>query len=197
MNLLTKQEIERCLIDKSMGLFVPKDRFLDLARTCLDLMAQLEDAKAAQALVVEQAAEVARRHHSKVQINEPLWHDGQDWASDRIAEAIEALADPSGVAALAALRAEATSREMEWATIRDEIVAERDDALTRLAAAEAQVGALREALEFYADEKNYEGFSATDPCGCCSTWYEPKIHATEDNGIRARTALASAAGGAK
>lgn len=34
------------------------------------------------------AVEVARRHASKVAVNEPLWHEGQDWASDRIAQAI-------------------------------------------------------------------------------------------------------------
>lgn len=37
------------------------------------------------------AIDVAKRHRSKLQLNEPLWHEGQDWASDRIAEAIAAL----------------------------------------------------------------------------------------------------------
>ncbi len=37
------------------------------------------------------AVEVARRHRSKIEVNEPLWHEGQDWASDRIAEALAAL----------------------------------------------------------------------------------------------------------
>lgn len=78
----------------------------DLARTVIALHAQLADAKAAQAMVVERAVGVAKRHRSKVQINEPLWHDGQDWASDRIAEAIEALADTDGMALVQALRAE-------------------------------------------------------------------------------------------
>lgn len=78
----------------------------DLARTIIALHAQLADAKAAQAMVVERAVGVAKRHRSKVQINEPLWHDGQDWASDRIAEAIEALADTDGITLVQALRAE-------------------------------------------------------------------------------------------
>lgn len=90
--------------------FACRDTLRDLANHNRDLMAQLADAKAAQAMVVERAVEAARQHRSKVQINEPLWHDGQDWASDRIAEAIEALADPSGVEALAALRAERDER---------------------------------------------------------------------------------------
>ncbi len=38
-----------------------------------------------------EAAAVALRHLSKVQINEPLWHEGQDWAAQRISEAILAL----------------------------------------------------------------------------------------------------------
>ena len=78
----------------------------ETARTVIALHAQLADAKAAQAMVVERAVGVAKRHRSKVQINEPLWHDGQDWASDRIAEAIEALADTDGMALVQALRAE-------------------------------------------------------------------------------------------
>lgn len=47
----------------------------------------------AQADALAQAAEIALRHLSKVQINEPLWHDGQDWAAQRIADAIRALKD--------------------------------------------------------------------------------------------------------
>lgn len=78
----------------------------ETARTVIALHAQLADAQAAQAMVVERAVGVAKRHRSKVQINEPLWHDGQDWASDRIAEAIEALADTDGMALVQALRAE-------------------------------------------------------------------------------------------
>jgi hypothetical protein len=48
-----------------------------------------------------------------------------------------------------------------------------------------------EALTFYANEENYKGVSLTDPCGCCSSWYEPKIHIDgEDSGHIARATLA-------
>lgn len=39
----------------------------------------------------EEAARVADKHRTKVAVNEPLWHDGQDWAAQRIGEAIRAL----------------------------------------------------------------------------------------------------------
>ena len=49
---------------------------------------------------------------------------------------------------------------------------------------------LREALAFYSYEGNYKGYTAVDPCGCCSSWYEPKIHINgEDSGQIARAAL--------
>lgn len=38
----------------------------------------------------EACADYADRHRSQVQVNEPLWHEGQDWACDRIAAAIRA-----------------------------------------------------------------------------------------------------------
>jgi hypothetical protein len=126
----------------------------DIARTALDALARLEDAEAAQALVVERAAAKAREWAGN-------YSPGSDGRNTFVmyAEWIEALADPSGVAALAALRAERdelfASRErrgrigLSLARQRNEqrsrakkAEAERDDALTRLAAAEAQVGAL-------------------------------------------------------
>lgn len=140
------------------------DAALDLARTCLSLMAQLEDAKAAQALVVERAERAARQHISRVQINEPIWHEGQDWAADRIARAIRDLAPDDGVEALAALRdqvarsandiegfqelARENMRQWGVATSRAERAeAEAADLRARLAAAEAQVGALTATIE--------------------------------------------------
>ena len=58
--------------------------------------------------------------------------------------------------------------------------------------AEADNARLREALTFYADEENYRGYIHTDPCGCCSSWYEPKIHIDgEDSGNIARAAIAA------
>jgi hypothetical protein len=51
---------------------------------------------------------------------------------------------------------------------------------------------LRDAMTFYADEENYKGYTYTDPCGCCSSWYEPKIHIDgEDSGHIARAAIAA------
>lgn len=44
----------------------------------------------AEARGMEQAAVIAERHLSKVEINEPLWHEGQDWAAESIALAIRA-----------------------------------------------------------------------------------------------------------
>lgn len=152
----------------------------DLARTCLALMAQLEDAEAAQALVLERAG-------IAVANTEIGFHDGisGDWRPmdgpsiiSACCAAIRALAPASGVAALAELRAErdllradrdsaarmwqAAEKEKEAAVARSreasqmlaietnhaaQAEAERDDALTRLAAAEAQVGARREGGE--------------------------------------------------
>lgn len=43
-----------------------------------------------------EAARVADAHRSQISINEPLWHDGADWACDRIAAAIRALLNPPG-----------------------------------------------------------------------------------------------------
>jgi chromosome segregation ATPase len=52
-----------------------------------------------------------------------------------------------------------------------------------------------EALRYYANEENYKGVSLTDPCGCCSSWYEPKIHIDgEDSGHIARATLAEIEG---
>jgi hypothetical protein len=58
--------------------------------------------------------------------------------------------------------------------------------------AEADNARLLKALTFYADEENYKGYTHTDPCGCCSSWYEPKIHIDgEDSGNIARAAIAA------
>jgi len=90
------------------------------------------------------------------------------------------------------------------ADIVQALTAERDHAGEMVAKADTQVGQaladrlqataerdrLREALEFYAIEENYKWYSAVDPCGCCSSWYEPKIHINgDDSGQIARAAL--------
>jgi hypothetical protein len=38
----------------------------------------------------EACAKIAMDHVSLIEINEPIWHEGQDWASQRIADAIRA-----------------------------------------------------------------------------------------------------------
>ena len=95
----------------------------DLARALLDARAELAQARAAQAATIERAAEMAAEIHSS------------------LAAAIHSLADPSGVEALAALRAE-RDRMNQWRETaiveRDIYSEERDDALARLAAAEAE-----------------------------------------------------------
>ena len=53
--------------------------------------ARTTDAAQAREAALREAAEIALRHRSKVQINEELWHEGQDWAAKRISEAILAL----------------------------------------------------------------------------------------------------------
>jgi hypothetical protein len=42
-------------------------------------------------LILETCAKLADGHKSKVVVNEPLWHDGQDWTANSIGEAIRAL----------------------------------------------------------------------------------------------------------
>lgn len=64
-----------------------------------------------------------------------------------------------------------------------------DDARIEL---EAKLAKAVETLEFYGDERNYEGKYIADQCGCCSSWYEPKIHKDgQDSGDAARAALAA------
>ena len=116
----------------------------DLARTALALHQQLADAHAAQALVVERAADMIEDNvrHAK-ELGREIWAMPD----------LRALADPSGVEALAALRDEAE----KWRSIASDngraamdnlaaIVAlegERDALAAKLAAAEARVRALQ------------------------------------------------------
>jgi hypothetical protein len=56
---------------------------------------------------------------------------------------------------------------------------------------EARLRKAVEGLEFYADERNYEGEYISDECGCCGSWYEPIIHKDgQDSGDKARATLA-------
>ena len=105
----------------------------DLARTALDALARLSDAQAAQALVVERAVGVVL---DQVR-DEPL---------EVYAEAIRALADPSGVEALAALRAErdaALAANRGLVRLNERTEADRDHLAAANAALEAQVAELR------------------------------------------------------
>ncbi len=120
----------------------------------LDRAAALADEHAATiAAAYEAAADTAIQHISKIQVNEPLWHEGQDWAADRISQAIRALAatDPDGSAALNRIKAEARLEGMREAYELCKGVrrgAETDDygigaldcAIAILAAAEKEAG---------------------------------------------------------
>lgn len=44
----------------------------------------------------ERCADIADRHRMKITVNEDLWHEGADWACDRIAAAIRALGGGEG-----------------------------------------------------------------------------------------------------
>ena len=55
--------------------------------------------RAAAEAMREACVNAAKRHVSKFLINGPLWHEGQDWSCDRIAEAIRALPLPAPPAA--------------------------------------------------------------------------------------------------
>ena len=46
----------------------------------------------------------------------------------------------------------------------------------RIEELEAKLDMVVETLEFYGDERNYESEYIPDECGCCGSWYEPKIH---------------------
>jgi hypothetical protein len=68
-------------------------------------------------------------------------------------------------------------------------------AADRIEALMAKLAKTVEALAFYANEENYKGVSLTDPCGCCSSWYNPKIHiGGEDSGHIARAIIAEIEG---
>lgn len=247
----------------------------DLARTALDALARLENAEAAQALVVERAVALINPHPENAE-NDYCPHNVYLVAHpcEECAEArIRALAPASGVAALAALRAErddlkqklispdpyedtahfddhavnrfaavmkgklaskrlqgrggwqepevpngylsrllrehvdkgdpvdvanfammihqrgeriATENEGASCKAIDKAEAERDDALTRLAAAEAQVGAMEKALT-----------SIVESDDMAAELFTNDKDRADNHADRARAALASAAGGAK
>lgn len=163
------------MVEDDYPIQYPTDAIRDIARTALALMAQLEGAKAAQVMVLEKAAEAGEEGAKSIVrmcLPEPT-ASVERIAEQEIRSRIRALADPSGVEALAALRAErallradrdsaarmwqASEQEREAAVERSreasqmlaietnhaaQAEAEAADLRARLAAAEAQVGAL-------------------------------------------------------
>lgn len=155
----------------------------DLRDTALDALARLADAQAAQALVVERAIKEGMRIPASVPV---------DQVQHAIDDAIRALADPSGVEALAALRAELDQRHelhLEQVRITSEWIARHYDALAQLAEAQAQVARLVGALEFYAD-KYRDGYDVAVTNYGLSAEEGPIIR---DGGEIARAALAALA----
>ena len=158
MNLLTKQEIEDV---RSVAAWDSEDCGMAVAaryaRTTLALMTQLEDAEAAQALLVERAAGHVGQALDALTSGSFDTSDPRIEALAEYADAIRALAPASGVAALAELRAERDEWKRKHGELQDlatehntavakntialtsraqKAEAERDDALARLAAAE-------------------------------------------------------------
>ena len=73
------------------------------------------------------------------------------------------------------------------------VVAKEADRIEEL---EANLAKAVAALEFYGNKEHYAGGYIADECGCCGSWYEPKIHKDgEDSGDLARTTLAELNGG--
>ena len=120
----------------------------DLACTVIALHAQLADAQAAQAMVVERCAEEAVRTTAA---------DGQrnikdQWRAEigeEVASAIRALAPIDGLALVRELRAESETRHqlhLEQVRITNEWIAERDRLASANAVLEAKVAGLVDAL---------------------------------------------------
>ena len=165
----------------------------DLARQCLSLMDERDEAQAAQAGVCEKIAyEIAELEAHDAAEND--WRDGERLAK-RIAKSIHSLADPTGVKLLAEVRAErdnATRGRNEW---RDDYKAlamaivgetglsamtvaaqarlyrpraeaaeaERDRLADALAVLEAKVAGLVEALNDISVFLDFRGFNEMEP----------------------------------
>lgn len=155
----------------------------DVVTLVEEMRQQLADAQAAHALVVERAAN---------RLSDLIFWQGDDekgttLVSLREAKAvIRALADPSGVEALAALRADLARKDRAIEAWREDLTnerAERDALAAKLAAAEARVGVLTEAMDAFACD--------------CSGRCERMEWLPADNGIclsrKARTALTTPA----
>ena len=131
----------------------------DLARTALSLYQRVEDAEAATALTVERIVKLAEATAEEDRAEERRT-DGYFTSTQGLlmfAETVRALASDTGKAALAALRAERDrwktdakfweNRENEAVKRAEKAEAERDTLAASLAAAQAEVTALRALLK--------------------------------------------------
>ena len=69
----------------------------------------------------------------------------------------------------------------------------RDEAVSRVKELEAKLAKAVDALKFYAEADNYEDQHKPESCGCCYYLHDAEIK--EDQGAKARTALAELTGG--
>lgn len=167
MTIMTKEQIEEA---RQVASWESEDCGMVVAaryaRTALALHQQLADAQAAQALVLERAADCLQDCNVWCDSQERPdagWRNGVADAEKHHMAAIRALADPTGVEALAALR----RREREGAmqalssmgqaqeAYEAQLKAEADNAAlrARLAEMEGKVGALRDFVEDFAKAK--------------------------------------------
>ena len=118
----------------------------DLACTVIALHAQLADAQAAQAMVVERCAEFVERQGTWMQEHN-LVGNGYDLVQQ--GKCLRALAPIDGLALVRELRAESETRHqlhLEQVRITNEWIAERDRLAAANAVLEAKVAGLRAAL---------------------------------------------------
>ena len=121
----------------------------DLARTVIALHAQLADAQAAQAMVVERAAAKADRGHGtycRARGRDPEKHVSAFYL---MAREIRALAPIDGLALVRELRAESETRHqlhLEQVRITNEWIADRDCLVAANSKLEAKVAGLRAAF---------------------------------------------------
>ena len=119
----------------------------NLARTVIALHAQLADAQAAQAMVVERCAEFVERQGTWMQEHN-LVGNGYDLVQQ--GKCLRALAPIDGFALVQELRAESETRHqlhLEQVRITNEWIADRDRIAAANAALEARVAGLVEAAE--------------------------------------------------
>ena len=131
-DLITAEEAEKLLADHEAGLLVGvkacKDAAPDLARTVIALHAQLADAQAAQAMVVERCAEFVERQGTWMQEHN-LVGNGYDLVQQ--GKCLRALAPIDGFALVQELRA-GVERLNRWRAEEGEKIKRQAKALTDL-----------------------------------------------------------------